>query len=344
LTEKAHGAKKRVNVRPPLILSGHGVKLRIDRGTLFVQNGFTHYPQKRETWRFFSGDWRLPSRIVVLDVDGGLSFDALAWLAARDIPLIHINWKGEVVNVTGAQPAAIDPKLARAQSAARLDGKNASAAGWLIGLKIANGLATLREVVDPSPAVNAAVAKLESYLSELQPSLGIERVKGLEGKAAAAYFAAWHELPVKWSGTARHPIPDDWHWVGRRASRIGSGSRPNRNASHPIQAMFNYAYAILETQVRSHVLAAGLDPTVGILHSHYQDKLPLVYDLMEPLRPLVDQRILALVAANVFVPADFAMQENGQVRLNPQLARHLVAKIDMTLEAIGVVDEFRRRV
>src|SRR6185437_3342620 len=96
--QKAENPSRRdrhASVRKPLILSGHGVKLRIDRGTLLVQNGFTHYPQKRETWRFFSGDWRLPSRIIVLDVDGSLSFDAVTWLAERDIPLVHINWKGE---------------------------------------------------------------------------------------------------------------------------------------------------------------------------------------------------------------------------------------------------------
>lgn len=344
LTEKYRCAKKRINARPPLILSGHGVKLRIDRGTLFIQNGFTHYPQKRETWRFFPGEWRLPSRIVLLDVDGGLSFDALAWLSTRGVPLIHINWKGEVINVTGPQAAALEPKLARAQSAASLNGDKARIAQWLIGSKIAGCIASLREVHDPCEAIDLAAAKLESCLGELKPHLGIEQIKGLEGKAAAAYFATWRDLPVKWSGIGRHPIPDDWRWVGGRSSRMGSVSRPNKNATHPVQAMFNYAYAILETQVRSHILAAGLDPTIGILHSHYQDKLPLVYDLMEPLRPLVDRQVLAFVAANVFAPADFTMLENGQVRLNPQLARHVVSKIDVSADAAGIVQQFAKQI
>jgi CRISPR-associated protein Cas1 len=97
-TPKARQFKKRAGVRQPLILSGHGVRLRVNRGTLWVQNGFTHYPQQQETWRFFPGEWRLPSRIVVLDVDGSLSFDALSWLSTHDIPLVQINWRGEVVN------------------------------------------------------------------------------------------------------------------------------------------------------------------------------------------------------------------------------------------------------
>src|SRR5262249_13777235 len=55
-------ARKNANVRRierrPLVLTGHGVQLRLDRGTLFVRNGFTHYPQTREEWRLFPGDWR----------------------------------------------------------------------------------------------------------------------------------------------------------------------------------------------------------------------------------------------------------------------------------------------
>src|ERR1039458_6056528 len=96
--------ESRAGVRQPLILAGHGVRLRVDKGTLLVQDGFTHYPQHQETWRFFLGDWRLPSRIVLVDVDGGLSFAAMAWLSEHSIPFIQINWRGEVINVVSENP------------------------------------------------------------------------------------------------------------------------------------------------------------------------------------------------------------------------------------------------
>src|SRR5262249_6316820 len=88
--------------RNPLVLGGHGVRLRIDRGSLFVQNGFTHYPQQREEWRFFPGHPDLPSRIVVVDGDGSITFDVLAWLSAQAIPLVHLNWRGETLVIAGA--------------------------------------------------------------------------------------------------------------------------------------------------------------------------------------------------------------------------------------------------
>src|SRR6516164_3645460 len=116
------GDRRRRTTRLPLILSGHGVSLRVDSGTLLIRNGFTHYPQQREEWRFFPGHWRLPSRIVVLDADGRLSFEVLAWLSTQAIPLIQINWRGEAVQVAGGTGSAVDRHLVEKQLAARENG------------------------------------------------------------------------------------------------------------------------------------------------------------------------------------------------------------------------------
>ena len=57
---------KRAKAQPALILAGHGVSLRIEGGALTIQNGFTHYPQKREMIRYFRGDFSLPERIILI--------------------------------------------------------------------------------------------------------------------------------------------------------------------------------------------------------------------------------------------------------------------------------------
>jgi hypothetical protein len=61
-SRKAHKDRrlKRRRSRDALILAGHGVSLRVEAGTLLVRNGFTHYPQKQETYRFFKADPNLP--------------------------------------------------------------------------------------------------------------------------------------------------------------------------------------------------------------------------------------------------------------------------------------------
>ena len=76
----------------------------------------------------------------------------------------------------------------------------------------------------------------------------------------------------------------------------------NRHASHPVNAMLNYAYAVLESQVRIATVAHGLDPTIGYLHTSRPGRVALVYDLMEPLRPRVDCLLLDFVLSHTFSP------------------------------------------
>jgi CRISPR-associated protein Cas1 len=48
---------------------------------------------------------------------------------------------------------------------------------------------------------------------------------------------------------------------------------------------------------------------------------------MEPKRPKVARAVLDFVKASVFDPADFMIQSDGVCRLNPQMARMVVAKV-----------------
>ena len=76
---------KRAKPQSALILAGHGVLLRIHGGALEIQNGLTHYPQRRETYLFFRGDPDLPERIILLDGSGSISFEVLSWLNEQQV-------------------------------------------------------------------------------------------------------------------------------------------------------------------------------------------------------------------------------------------------------------------
>ena len=53
----------------------------------------------------------------------------------------------------------------------------------------------------------------------------------------------------------------------------------------------------------------------------------LVYDLMEPVRPVMDQKVLEFVLGRTFSPDDFILNKNGVCRLHPQFARYVVKAI-----------------
>lgn len=85
--------------------------------------------------------------------------------------------------------------------------------------------------------------------------------------------------------------------------------------------MLNYGYGVLKGAIQGETIAAGLNPTIGIMHSGSENKVPLVYDLMEPLRPVVDRKVLKFALSHTFAPGDFTINGAGRCRLNPQMAK-----------------------
>src|SRR5665647_1447863 len=79
----------------------------------------------------------------------------------------------------------------------------------------------------------------------------------------------------------------------------------------------------LVSQVRIAIAEVGLDPTIGYLHVCQPGRQALIYDLMEPYRPVVDCEVLAFLRSQTFMPRDFIVDNKGVCRLNPQLARNV---------------------
>jgi CRISPR-associated endonuclease Cas1 len=310
------------------------MRLRVDRGALLVKGGFTHFPQKAEEFRFFPGDRLMPSRIVVLDGDGSLTFDVLDWLTEQNVPLIRLDWRGNVTTVISSNYGP-DPKCVHAQLAAQSKDRAMKIAISLISSKFKNSIETLK-LLPHSGNKLRAITKQKTEICELAktPPKTISGLLGIEGRAAFSYFLAWQKTPLAWKGLSRRPIPIDWHQIGPRTSSNGQVG-VNRHASHPINAILNYAYGILESHIRTEIVVEGFDPTIGYLHTHQKDRAALVFDLMEPLRPIVDRTIVEFALAHTFSPVDFIIKTDGVCRLNPELARHVVA---LTLDVLRTVD------
>jgi CRISPR-associated protein Cas1 len=76
------------------------------------------------------------------------------------------------------------------------------------------------------------------------------------------------------------------------------------------------------------MVAEGYDPTIGYLHANTERRPEaLVFDLMEPLRPLIDRAVLNFVQSQTFHPTDFTIRSDGVCRLNPEMARQIVQMV-----------------
>ncbi len=60
----------------------------------------------------------------------------------------------------------------------------------------------------------------------------------------------------------------------------------------------NYGYAVLRAMVARAIASAGLHPTFGLHHANRYNAFALADDLMEPFRPIVDERVTRLTREN----------------------------------------------
>lgn len=205
--------------REPLIITGHNMSLRVHRGALDVADGFTHYPQPRDTQRIFPGD-PLPSRIVMLDGSGSITLDAIDWLAVRGIPLLRVDYRGLVVSCIGTTPdtRGIDPHLAGAQREAASDAARAIAlATWLVREKLLRCRAVVEELTPESPSRTRALERLDAEAAMLATHSpgSLDALLGVEGINARLYFDAWKKLPLVWKGTGGIRYPNAGGPLGR---------------------------------------------------------------------------------------------------------------------------------
>ncbi len=61
-----------------------------------------------------------------------------------------------------------------------------------------------------------------------------------------------------------------------------------------LNAMLNYGYVVLRAATARAIVAAGLHPSLGLHHSHDNNAMRLVDDVMEPFRPIIDWTVWQL--------------------------------------------------
>ena len=318
---------RRDHKRLPLILSGHGISLRVQGESLLIRGGLTHYPQKAESYRYFRGDFNLPSRIVVLEGSGNISLEVLSWLTEQEIPLIRITWRGAISCVIGGAGYSASALKLEWQRRTRADAALRLNFGIeLITRKIENSIITLEKAVRRSDVWEKAMTSTYETLTnfEERPPKSVEELLAMEGNAAAAYFRAWSGMPVKWLKRPRRPIPDNWREIGSRNSPFYQTG--NHHAQHPVNAILNYAYTVLASQLQIYAVAEGYDPTIGILHDR-KGSTSFVFDLIEPHRAEIDRVVLNLIRQTEFDATDFVIRSDGVCRLNPEMARCIAGLI-----------------
>ena len=97
--------------------------------------------------------------------------------------------------------------------------------------------------------------------------------------------------------------------------------------------MLNYGYAILESEVRKAINGIGLDYSIGFLHEINQSRTPLVYDIQELFRWIIDISVIQVLEEKKIKKSDFIITENYHTRLGEDIAKLLIEKINSNFNA-----------
>ena len=207
--------------------------------------------------------------------------------------------------------------LRRAQyRAADDDGRKVPIVRGFVAAKAANQRTViLRSLRDHGPSLDstareqlaAAADRLGRIARRTLSFADVGGLRGLEGEAAASYFAVFDHL-------IRSDHPD-----------FAFRTRSRRPPLDRINALLSFLYAMLGHDCRGALEAHGLDPQVGLLHADRPGRAGLALDLMEELRPvLADRLVLSLVNRGQLRPSDFVVEDAGAVRLTDDARKQVL--------------------
>ena len=162
-----------------------------------------------------------------------------------------------------------------------------------------------------TPATKDALAAAERRLADVARRTlvagDVDSLRGLEGEAAASYFAVFD------------------HLIRAEDAVFRFRGRSRRPPLDRVNALLSFLYAMLGHDCRSALEAHGLDPQVGFLHTDRPGRAGLALDLMEELRPvLADRLALSLLNRGQLRAGDFVVEEAGGVRLTEDARRQVL--------------------
>jgi len=294
-----------------ITLTGISPSIRVEDGNLSITQGSTLadldpvsvcYPRAVHglTW------------VIVDSPNGYVTVDGIRWLHAQQIGFMIVTTSGGIILHDVAKPIV---SLRRRQYS--IDVMRVSR--WVLYGKIATYLRLFHDIPNRE---ELRVLRLDNVHT-------INELHLIEGRIAGVYWK-YQAFTLK----SYKKFPPWWNDFTQRSSGIGAN---NKHATHPINAMLNYAYAVIAGMIKRKCMLVGLDVAVGSLHADNDRRDSLCYDLLELLRGDVDYVLLSWAKTVKWRRTDFITSEKGVVSLDNNLRRVVVEKIAHLQRAVDKI-------
>ena len=231
--------------------------------------------------------------------------------ATHGVSIAYFTENGKfLARVEGPISGNVHVRIAQMRAYEDKKRKAGIARSFVIGKLMNSRSVLMRRIRDhgETPAIKTACEEQLSALTRIkEPCDDVARIRGIEGEAAASYFAAFNDLLVA------------------QRDKFAILSRNRRPPMDPMNAILSYVYTLLAYECRAALEGVGLDPQIGFLHELRSGRPALALDLMEEFRAVVADRVaVSLVNLKQLSPRDFKVSETGAVVMSDDARKTLL--------------------
>jgi CRISP-associated protein Cas1 len=321
---------------PRVLVLGAYAALRVRGGALEIEQG-PH--DDRETIRVDIDAEPKPHTILFDSHGEFMTGEAIRWCARYSINLALPGGPGRLITMvesaletktkTMTRIGDNDPSIIRAQCAA----DPVKIAREIVREKIG---AELKATI---PDTAARRHELEEWDIKLNSARSVAEIMIVESRAAASYWRTFRDVGLRERKNGN--LPRSWLRFAQRNK--GAAFLGNQHASHPINAMLNYAYIVEAGRLAKVLAAQGLCLSIGFLHSDKKGRNSLVWDAIEPLRPAIDAKVFAFVEVHEFARRDFPQSGYNVHRISRDVTQLLLHKASLPTGEIEEAAEWMVR-
>lgn len=275
--------------------------LYLDRKTLRITREGRAIVLRDGDKRLNSIPMRLLERVVI---QGNVHLDAFIFyhLAKENIPVVIIGrGKERIALVQGGMGVNAKRRFLQYTLYGRPDWRCVWSSA-LVRHKVNAQLRLLHKIrdmrADLRKPVGDAIRQIKTIHKKLRQSKSTElaSLRGLEGAAARASLYAY---------TQAFP------------AALGFQGRNRRPPKDPVNVALSLGYTLLHAELVIGCHQQGLDPYIGFFHDLDHGRESLASDLMEPLRPRVDEWVWDLFRSQTLRPHNF-YSESSACRMNKE--------------------------
>jgi CRISP-associated protein Cas1 len=318
---------------PRVLVLGAYAALRVRGGTLEIEHG----PHDHRVTIRIDIDAEPKPHTILFDSHGEfLTGEAIRWCARYSINLVLPGGPGRIITLvesaletntnTKTRMRDIDPMIIRAQCAAN-------------PVKIAREIVRAKIHAELNATVPNAMARkreFDEWDIKLNSARSVAEIMIVESRAAASYWRTFRDAGLRERKNGN--LPRSWLRFAQRNK--GAAFLGNQHASHPINAMLNYAYIVEAGRLAKALAANGLCLSIGFLHSDKKGRNSLVWDAIEPLRPAIDAKVFEFVEAHEFARRDFPQSGYNVHRLSRDMTQLLLHKASLPSREIEEAAEW----